>query len=158
MKEFFASVQENLVSQESIDLYNKFNSPGAIHETVWGFYYTERKIVAIIPKAKDILKSIDRELDTTLPQEVMDIMQAIGGHNGVLSILSQTIEHCGEAEVPEVVSLRDALNAAPKPHSRGRMVDYQLDAALALAEAGHTDEGYAMLETTLAVLTKKKED
>lgn len=158
VKEFFASVQENLVSQESIDLYNKFNSPEAIHETVWGFYYTERKIVAIIPKAKDILKSIDRELEATLPQEVLDIMQAVGGHVGVRSILDQVIEHCGVQEVPEVVALRDALASAPKPNSRGRMVDYQLDAALALAEAGHTDEGYAMLETTLAVLTKKKED
>lgn len=158
VKEFFASVQENLVSQEAIELYNKFNSPGAIHETVWGFYYTERKIVAIIPKAKDILKSIDRELEATLPQEVLDIIQAVGGHDGVRSILNQVIEHCGVKEVPEVVALRDALASVPKPVSRGRMVDYQLDAALALAEAGHTDEGYAMLETTLAVLTKKKED
>ena len=130
----------------------------SIHEIVWGFYYTERKIVAIIPKAKDILKSIDRELEATLPQEVLDIIQAVGGHDGVRSILDQVIEHCGVQEVPEVVALRNALASAPKPISRGRMVDYQLDAALALAEAGHTDEGYAMLETTLAVLTKKKED
>ena len=158
VKEFFASAQEYLVSQKSIELYNKFNSSEAIHERVWGFFFTERKIVDIIPKAKDTLKSIERELEATLPQEVMDIMQAVGGHDGVRSILSQTIEHCGEQEVPGVVALRDALNEAPKPHNRGRMVDYQLDAALALTEAGHTDEAYAMLEMTLAVLTKKKED
>lgn len=158
VKEFFASVQEGLVSQESIDLYNKFNSPGAVDETVWSFNYTKRKIVDIIPEAKDILRTINRELDTTLPPKVMDIMKVLGGSDGVRSILTQVIDHCGVQEVPEVVALRDALASVHKPPSRGRMVDWQLEASLALAEAGHTDEGYAILETTLAVLTKKKED
>ncbi len=62
-------MQENLVSQEAIELYNKFNSSEAIHERVWGFFFTERKIVDIIPKAKDTLKSIERELEATLPKK-----------------------------------------------------------------------------------------
>lgn len=158
VKEFFASVQENLVSQESIELYNKFNSPGASDEMLWGFGYTKRKILDVVPKSKDTLEAISYELGTTLAPEIMEIMQAVGAGAGVRNILSQVILHCGDQEVPSVVSLKDTLDSTPRPHNRGRMVDYLLDAALSLAEAGHTDEGYAMLETTLAVLTKKKED
>ena len=146
------------MSQESIELYNKFNSLGAIDETFWGFSYTKRKILEIVPKASDTLSAIDRELSTTLSRKVLGIMNEVGESDGVLSILSQVIMHCGEQDVPKVVSLKNDLDSAPKPHKRGRMVDYQLEAALALAEAGHIDEGYAILETTLAVLTKKKED
>lgn len=158
VKEFFASVQENLVSQESIDLYNKFNSPGAIDESVWTLGYTKRKILEIVPKASDILIAIDHELSTTLSPKVLGIMNEVGESDGVLRILAQVIMHCGEQDVPKVVTLKNDLDSTPKPHKRGRMVDCQLEAALALAEAGHIDEGYAILETTLAVLTKKKED
>lgn len=158
VKEFFASVEKNLTSPESIELYNKFNSQGAIDEELWGFSYTKRKILEIVPKASDTLNAIDRELSTTLSPKVLGIMDEVGGSDGVRSILDQIIMHCDEQDVSKAVSLKNDLDSAPKPLKRGRMVNYQLDAALALAEAGHIDEGCAILETTLAVLTKKKED
>lgn len=158
VKEFFSSVQEDLVSQESVELYNKFNSPGAVDELGWGFSYTRTKITDLMPESKDVLHSIKLELLTTLPSEILEVMQAVGGSNGVVRILDQISNHCGAEEVPGVVSLKVDLDSTPLPGNRWRMVDYLLDSALSLAEAGHTEEGYAILNTALTVLTKKKED